>query len=127
MPEYRVRWEIEVDAETPREAVENALEIHRDLSSIATVFEVAPRSGGPFQRIDLLEESAVADREADSSAPAGLEPADAGQDQDDSCRRWALYDFNAEEMLSPTYGSYQEAVEDLDPCLTSVVVVSFHC
>jgi hypothetical protein len=46
MTEYRVRWEIGMDADTPRQAAEQALEIHRDPGSIALVFEVRPRSAG---------------------------------------------------------------------------------
>ena len=38
--EYRVRWEIDVDGDTPREAAEKALEIQRDQLSTATVFQV---------------------------------------------------------------------------------------
>jgi hypothetical protein len=40
---YRVTWEIDIDAESPRQAAERALEIHRDPKSIATVFEVQNR------------------------------------------------------------------------------------
>ena len=36
----RVTWEIDVDADTPREAAQRALEIMQDPESIATVFEV---------------------------------------------------------------------------------------
>jgi hypothetical protein len=38
--EYRVKWEIDVDARSPREAAHKALKIQRDPESIATVFEV---------------------------------------------------------------------------------------
>jgi hypothetical protein len=37
---YRVRWEIDIEAETPREAAEKALAIRRKPDSIATVFDV---------------------------------------------------------------------------------------
>lgn len=43
MPEYRVTWNIDIDAPNPRKAAEKALEMQRDPSSIATVFEVIPR------------------------------------------------------------------------------------
>jgi hypothetical protein len=36
----RVKWEIDIDAATPQEAAQKALEIQRDPDSIATVFEV---------------------------------------------------------------------------------------
>lgn len=35
---YRVIWEIDIDADDPREAAEIALEIQRDPNSTATVF-----------------------------------------------------------------------------------------
>ena len=40
MRDFLVRWEINIEADSPREAAENALEIQRDSSSIATVFNV---------------------------------------------------------------------------------------
>lgn len=39
--EYRVIWEIDLSANSPRDAAEQALEIHRDPSSSATYFEIA--------------------------------------------------------------------------------------
>lgn len=43
MSEYCVNWRIEIDAETPREAVIQALEIMRDTNSTALIFQVRPR------------------------------------------------------------------------------------
>ena len=40
MPEYRVTWEIDLTADSPYEAAQQALAIHRKPDSIATVFEV---------------------------------------------------------------------------------------
>jgi hypothetical protein len=40
MNEYRVMWEIDMDAESAEEAARKALAIMRDPESIATVFEV---------------------------------------------------------------------------------------
>lgn len=68
MTEYRVRWEIDLEAESPRDAAEMALLIQRNPDAIATVFDVvelSPRSligpdgefftqdGGHQVRIDL--------------------------------------------------------------------------
>lgn len=39
--EYLVTWEMQIDADSPREAAEEALRIHRDPTSIATCFKVA--------------------------------------------------------------------------------------
>lgn len=38
--QYRVLWEIDIEASSPREAAEKALAIHRKPDSIATVFDV---------------------------------------------------------------------------------------
>jgi len=51
----RVRWEIDVEAKTAREAARTALEIQRDPRSIATVFDVTDK--GKTTRVDLLNES----------------------------------------------------------------------
>jgi hypothetical protein len=42
MPEYLVKWEIEVDALTPKAAAEQARRIQLDPESWATIFEVIP-------------------------------------------------------------------------------------
>jgi hypothetical protein len=47
----RVRWEIDIEARTPREAARKALDIQRDPASIATVFDV--RHKGKTVRVDL--------------------------------------------------------------------------
>ena len=65
MPEYRVIWQIDLDAEAPREAAERAAEILRRLDvddeCSATVFDVYERRAGVVRRtglrIDLSNES----------------------------------------------------------------------
>ncbi len=52
---YRVVWEIDIDAETPREAAERTLDIQRNPESIATAFDVADESG-ECVHVDLLED-----------------------------------------------------------------------
>jgi len=42
--DYLVKWEIEIDADSPREAAQKALAIQRDPNSIATVFAVENRA-----------------------------------------------------------------------------------
>jgi hypothetical protein len=49
---YRVTWEIDVDASSPRDAAEQALAIHRDPFSTATVFTVKT-AGRRSEMIDL--------------------------------------------------------------------------
>ena len=40
MTNYLVRWEISIEAETPKEAAKQAYEIQQDPQSTATIFEV---------------------------------------------------------------------------------------
>lgn len=54
---YRVRWEIDIEADTPHEAAEKALRIQRDPWSTATVFEILGENGEPNIEIDLTEEA----------------------------------------------------------------------
>ena len=49
MNEYLVTWQISITADTEQEAAKRALEIQRDPSSTATIFQVA-------KEIDLDEE-----------------------------------------------------------------------
>lgn len=48
--DYEVVWRMNIDADSPQEAAEEALRIHRDPESIAVVFEV------DGETIDLLED-----------------------------------------------------------------------
>ena len=54
MRTYSVNWKIDIVAETPEEAAKQALEIHRDLHSTATVFDVYDEQGN-YTCVDLLE------------------------------------------------------------------------
>jgi len=69
MPAYRITWEIDIDADSPREAAEQALIIHRNPESIATVFDVTDE-GGHTERIDLDE---AEDKEACAACGRPLE------------------------------------------------------
>lgn len=50
----RIRWEIDVDADTPEEAALKALDIQRDPESIALVFHIITGKGKPHS-VDLME------------------------------------------------------------------------
>lgn len=50
--EYRVVWTINLDADSPEDAARKALEIHRDLDSLATHFEVRDAQGR-IHEVDL--------------------------------------------------------------------------
>jgi hypothetical protein len=54
MTSYSVNWEIEIEAESPEAAARQALKIHRDQNSTATVFDVFDEEGN-CTRVDLLE------------------------------------------------------------------------
>lgn len=56
MPQYLITWEIELDADSPEEAAEEALRIHRDPDSEATVFDVMQQSTGETVCIDVALE-----------------------------------------------------------------------
>lgn len=59
MTTFKVRWEIDIfDADTPREAAYQALQIQRDPDSDAVVFEVSEPCGGTKQ-IDLSDPGPV--------------------------------------------------------------------
>lgn len=52
LKQYRVMWEIDVDAASPKEAAIRALEIQRDPSSIAVIFKVQQKPGG-WEQVEL--------------------------------------------------------------------------
>jgi len=65
MTEYIVRWEMPIEAEDAVDAAQQALGIHRDPESIATVFFVTNLHVGTRYKIDL-----DADGQLNSEEPA---------------------------------------------------------
>lgn len=57
MTEYRVTWTIDIEAGSPIEAADKALDVQRDRMSIATVFEVKDEYGTTTE-VDLLHNTA---------------------------------------------------------------------
>lgn len=55
MKEYFVTWEIDIEADTPREAAEKALAIQRDPTSWAPVFKVFHEDDPDMHTIDLAQ------------------------------------------------------------------------
>ena len=53
MPEYCVKWEIDIIADTPLKAALEAQEIQRDLESTATFFELIDNTSGEKFAVDL--------------------------------------------------------------------------
>ena len=56
MTQFKVRWEIDIEADTPEEAAMHALFIQRDRESTATHFTVIPEVGEDIS-VDLGEVS----------------------------------------------------------------------
>jgi hypothetical protein len=61
MKEYRVTWEIDIDADSPEEAAQKALDIQRNPESMATVFDVfepdeEANDNAKHFRVDLMED-----------------------------------------------------------------------
>ncbi len=54
MTMHRVIWEIDLDADSPREAAEKALEIQRDVNSTATHFTVITMQSNDFS-VDYID------------------------------------------------------------------------
>ena len=60
MNDYLVIWEINISADTPREAAEKALEIQRDPNSTTTVFRVLVEGDVAFDTtVDVGDEEEV--------------------------------------------------------------------
>lgn len=57
MANFKVTWIIDVEADSAKEAAEQALKIHRDPASIATVFYVQDENGNTAT-VDLNPEYA---------------------------------------------------------------------
>ena len=54
--EYRVTWRIDIDADSPRDAAEQALAVQRRVDGIATVFEVTARKPNALtETVDLID------------------------------------------------------------------------
>lgn len=55
MPSYKVTWEIDIQADSPQEAAEDALRIQRNEDSEAVAFVVVQAATGEEFHVDLLE------------------------------------------------------------------------
>jgi hypothetical protein len=58
---FKVMWEMDIDAESEIEAAKEVLSIHRDPESIATIFTVY-NPNGTYKVIDLLAKPYVVKR-----------------------------------------------------------------
>jgi hypothetical protein len=70
--EFRVIWEIDIEAEGPKEAAQQAREIQLIPGMSATVFDVWSYVAGKMHRIDLVEEPDRLHRDELFAVRAGL-------------------------------------------------------
>jgi hypothetical protein len=70
--EFRVIWEIEIEADSPKEAAQEARAIQLTAGMPATVFDVWAHAAGKMHRIDLIEEADRLDRDELFAVRAGL-------------------------------------------------------
>lgn len=78
MPSYRVRWEIDIDADNPVEAAKGALETMRDPGSEAVVFNVAEGAEPTPDDFEIIDLERPHECEA-CGAPAYFEHSPEGQ------------------------------------------------
>lgn len=55
MPEYRVTWEMDIEADTPQDAAKQARQYQLDPTAIVGVFDVRDHATGAQHRVDLDE------------------------------------------------------------------------
>jgi hypothetical protein len=70
--EFRVIWEIDIEAEGAKEAAQQARAIQLTPGMSATVFDVWAYVAGKMHRIDLVEEDDRLDRDELFAVRAGL-------------------------------------------------------
>jgi hypothetical protein len=70
--EFRVIWEIEIEADGPKEAAREARIVQLTPGMSATVFNVWAHVAGKMHKIDLVEEPDRLDRDELFSVRAGL-------------------------------------------------------
>jgi hypothetical protein len=70
--EFRVIWEIEIEADSPKGAAQQARTIQLTPGMSATVFDVWAHVSGKMHRIDLVEEPDRLDRDELFAVRAGL-------------------------------------------------------
>jgi hypothetical protein len=70
--EFRVIWEIEIEADSPKEAAQEARAIQLTPGMSATVFDAWAHVAGTMHRIDLIEQPDRLDRDELFAVRAGL-------------------------------------------------------
>ena len=70
--EFHVTWEIDINADSPKEAAQQARAVQLTLGMSATVFDVWGYAAGKLHRIDLAKEPDRLDRDELLAVRAGL-------------------------------------------------------
>ena len=70
--EFRVIWEVEIEADSPKEAAQAARVIQLTPGMSATVFDVWAHAAGKMHRIDLIEQPDRPDSDELFAVKAGL-------------------------------------------------------
>jgi hypothetical protein len=70
--EFRVIWEIDIEADTPNEAAQEARVIQLTPGMSATVFDVWAHVAGKMHRVDLIDQPDRLDRDELFAIRAGL-------------------------------------------------------
>jgi hypothetical protein len=70
--EFRVTWEIEIEADSAKQAAQEARIIQLTPGMSATVFDVWAHAAGKMHRIDLIEQPDRLDRDELFAVRAGL-------------------------------------------------------
>jgi hypothetical protein len=84
--EFRVIWEIEIEADSPEEAAQLARTIQLTPDMSATLFDVWAHVAGKMHRIDLIEQPDRLDREELVNVRAGIRLAQSGRCVDQTTR-----------------------------------------
>jgi hypothetical protein len=70
--EFRVIWEVDIEAESPMEAAQEARLLQLTPGISATIFDVWAHAAGKMHRIDLIEQQDSLDRDELFAVRAGL-------------------------------------------------------
>jgi hypothetical protein len=86
--EFRVIWEIDIEAEGVKEAAQQARAIQLTPDMSATVFDVCAYGAGKMHRIDLVEQADRLDRDELAAVRAGLRLLHASRTCPRASRMW---------------------------------------
>jgi hypothetical protein len=101
--EFRVIWEIDIEANSPKEAAQEARVIQLTPGISATLFDVWAHAAGKMHRIDLIEQPERLDRDELFAVRAGLRLLQCNRDAPPSIQELAtiiLIFLDSDHMIS---------------------------